>query len=373
MSFFDPRPPPTSPPINGGSVPTPTTLIISQPQYSSRSTPTDILSDSTSSSPPTSPSTSIIIVIIVIASAIVVSATIYLLLRLLSRRCRSTFRTFSSTSSVAEDVVLPNHLRVSGRAEDRRSLNQTVLESLPLFTFGSIKGGNFTSGDCAVCLSKFERQDQLRLLPLCCHAFHADCIGAWLSSNLTCPLCRSTVTPTDRDIIHKILGPDNPESNNNGNINGGNNSMSRSGSFRVEIGSVSRRREAGDDDRRTYSVGTFDYIVDDACEVPIGSIHQRGVSDCTSVDKDSVNNIPVTGPPGENVAMDVGGSRSWLREYVDRISSLSFSSRTMSFRSSGRFFAGSSRRSEVVVPIDDLEAGRQGEEISEFFRWLSPV
>nr|KYP31439.1 RING-H2 finger protein ATL3J [Cajanus cajan] len=61
---------------------------------------------------------------------------------------------------------------------------------------------------------------------------------------------------------------------------------------------------------------------------------------------------------------------------MDRFSA-SISSRTASFRSSGRFFsgAGSSRRSDVV-PVAaeyDLEGNRIGEEISEMFRWLSGV
>lgn len=128
-----------------------------------------------------------------------------------------------------------------------------------------------------------------------------------------------------------------------------------------------------DSGRRSYSIGSFEYVVEDGYEVSVGSTHQRGASDCTSVDKDSVPE-----PPGERVAADVaaggGGAsgRNWLRDYVERVS-FSLSSRTASFRGSGRLFTGSSRRSEVVVPVDDLEANRMGEEISELFRWLSGV
>ncbi|KAL3537113.1 hypothetical protein ACH5RR_000479 [Cinchona calisaya] len=326
----------------------------------------------TSSSP--SPSSSIIIVIIVIASAIIVSASIYLLLRFLSRRCRLTFRTFSPASA-ADDVVLQNNRRrvsFSGCLDDRRVADSGVFDSLPIFTFGSVTG-KLTGGDCAVCLSKFESRDQLRLLPLCCHAFHARCIDTWLSSNLTCPLCRSTVIASDYDVLNRILSSEDDTRRRSDNSNG--TDVTRSGSFRVEIGSVSRRRGVSEtvDNRRSYSIGSFEYIVDgDGYEVPVDSTHHRGVSDCTSVDKDFVS-IPVTGPPGENLAADDAGGRSWLRDYVDRLSSFTFSSRTVSFRSSGRFFTGSSRRSDVVVPVDDLEANRIGEEISELFRWLSGV
>nr|GLL40786.1 E3 ubiquitin-protein ligase ATL4 [Ipomoea trifida] len=358
-------PPPFFPAINGGggggaSLPSANNLF--QPQQPADPPP------AASSSPPSSSSSassSIIIVVIVIASAVIVSATIYLILRLLSRRCHRSFRTHD-----AADDVISSSAAAAGTAagaNERRSAPET-LESLPLFTFGSVTG-NLTGVDCAVCLSKFETHDQLRLLPLCCHAFHAQCIDSWLSTNQTCPLCRSTVYPTDADILRKILSVSNGR--------GGGNADPNSGSFRIEIGSVSRRRgDSGPivgDSRRSYSVGSsFEYIVDDGYEVSIESIHRRGGSECT--DKESIG-APVPEPPGDSLVPDVsGGGRSWLRDYVDRIASFSLSSRTMSFRGSGRFFTDSGRRSDTVVPIDDdLESGRIGEEISELFRWLSGV
>lgn len=115
---------------------------------------------------------------------------------------------------------------------------------------------------------------------------------------------------------------------------------------------------------------------DNGYEVSVGSIaHRRGASDCTSADKESSVGIPIPEPPGEALAGEVSSGRNWLRDYVDRLASVSISSRAMSFRSSGRFFSGSSRRSDPVAAdvADDLEANRVGEEISELFRWLSGI
>lgn len=297
---------------------------------------------SASSPPPSSSSSSsssIVIVIIIITSAIIISATIYLILRYLSRRFHRPF----------SDVIIPSNNNFCTE-------NEVIIinETLPLFTFSSVKG-NIVSGDCAVCLSKFEAQDQLRLLPLCCHAFHVACIDTWLTSNQTCPLCRSTIHPTESDVLDKILGT---------NDNVGN-------SFRIEIGNISRRTDSiSNDNTRSYSMGSFDYIVDDAgYEVSRTSTHRREPSEATSnIDKDSVG-APVM-PPGESLAAEVAGGRnSWLRDYVDRIASIS----SRSIRSSGRFLSGSSRRSEPVVAVGDLESSRVGEEISELFRWLSGV
>lgn len=86
---------------------------------------------------------------------------------------------------------------------------------------------------------------------------------------------------------------------------------SPSDSFRVEIGNVTYSEAVGGDALSSYSVGgSFDYRVMEVSQVPVSAV----------------------------------------------------SSRTGSFRGSGRFFGGSSRR---------IEANRIGEEITEMFRWLS--
>ncbi|KAG8391402.1 hypothetical protein BUALT_Bualt01G0183900 [Buddleja alternifolia] len=47
--------------------------------------------------------------------------------------------------------------------------------------------------ECAVCLSEFQENESLRLLPKCNHAFHLPCIDTWLKSQSNCPLCRANV------------------------------------------------------------------------------------------------------------------------------------------------------------------------------------
>ncbi|KAK6143014.1 hypothetical protein DH2020_023362 [Rehmannia glutinosa] len=307
---------------------------------------------------------SIITVITIIASAVIVSASIYLLLRFLSRRFHRSF------SASADDVVFRHD--ASSNQQQFHVASNGLLDSLPLFTFRSVTP-NIAGGDCAVCLSKFEPHDRLRLLPLCCHAFHAACIDTWIVSNQTCPLCRSTVLSSGCDVLDKILSAEN-RGKSDTNLREGNGN---GGSFRIEIGSISRRRggeasaEAVEGNRRSYSVGSFEYIVDDnGYEISVGSTtHSRGVSDFASNDKESSVGIPIPETPAEVLAAEVSGRRNWL----DRLASFSIASRTMSFRSSGRFFSGSSRRSEAVVIPQDLEAYRVGEEISEIFRWLSGI
>ncbi|KAJ4829482.1 hypothetical protein Tsubulata_001430 [Turnera subulata] len=48
---------------------------------------------------------------------------------------------------------------------------------------------------CTVCLSDYQPDDLLQQLPICSHAFHKECIDTWLTTRITCPLCRLPLTP----------------------------------------------------------------------------------------------------------------------------------------------------------------------------------
>ncbi|KAL5563334.1 hypothetical protein UlMin_033081 [Ulmus minor] len=47
--------------------------------------------------------------------------------------------------------------------------------------------------ECSVCLSEFQEDESLRLLPKCSHAFHISCIDTWLRSHTNCPMCRAPI------------------------------------------------------------------------------------------------------------------------------------------------------------------------------------
>uniref|UniRef100_A0A3Q7EI89 RING-type E3 ubiquitin transferase n=1 Tax=Solanum lycopersicum TaxID=4081 RepID=A0A3Q7EI89_SOLLC len=63
--------------------------------------------------------------------------------------------------------------------------------------------------ECAVCLSEFQEDENLRLLPKCSHAFHLPCIDTWLKSHPNCPLCRANVvsppapSTTTSSLLHR--------------------------------------------------------------------------------------------------------------------------------------------------------------------------
>ncbi|XP_004292598.1 PREDICTED: RING-H2 finger protein ATL54-like [Fragaria vesca subsp. vesca] len=74
-------------------------------------------------------------------------------------------------------------------------LEQSLISSISVCQYK--KGDGLVEGtECAVCLSEFQEDETLRLLPKCDHAFHIPCIDTWLTSHTNCPLCRAPIIKT---------------------------------------------------------------------------------------------------------------------------------------------------------------------------------
>lgn len=82
-------------------------------------------------------------------------------------------------------------------------LQPSVISAITVVKY-SKTDGLVEGTDCSVCLSDFQEDETLRLLPKCNHAFHISCIDTWLRSHTNCPLCRAgivknTTTSTSSD------------------------------------------------------------------------------------------------------------------------------------------------------------------------------
>ncbi|KAM7509557.1 hypothetical protein LguiA_020010 [Lonicera macranthoides] len=95
----------------------------------------------------------------------------------------------SSSSNPNRQQLVRSNSRFSG-------IDKKVIESLPFFKFSSLKGDR-EGLECAVCLSRFEEIEVLRLLPKCKHAFHINCVDLWLEKHSSCPLCRQRINEND--------------------------------------------------------------------------------------------------------------------------------------------------------------------------------
>ena len=116
-----------------------------------------------------------------------------------SRRRRTALRHLGLTVAHARSAAEP--------PPPKTGLEPWIIASLPIFAFdGSTNTNSISSDDddhkysseCAVCLCNLEEGEMARLLPNCNHTFHAECIDKWLSSQSTCPICRTEAKPRPR-------------------------------------------------------------------------------------------------------------------------------------------------------------------------------
>ncbi|XP_031095863.1 putative RING-H2 finger protein ATL12 [Ipomoea triloba] len=130
------------------------------------------------------------LVVVIGILAIMFSLTFFLLL----------YAKFCHRASILNaTLTIPEALLGSWRRSS--GIDKTVVESLPFFRFSSLQGSR-DGLECAVCLSRFEDIEILRLLPKCKHAFHIHCIDQWLEKHSTCPLCRHKVCAEDLSLMN---------------------------------------------------------------------------------------------------------------------------------------------------------------------------
>ncbi|KAG2540292.1 hypothetical protein PVAP13_9NG541100 [Panicum virgatum] len=97
---------------------------------------------------------------------------------------------------------------VGGGRRRAAGLDAASREALPVLTYATARAVKAGRGalECAVCLSEFDDAgEKLRLLPGCCHVFHAACIDVWLAAHVTCPVCRADLSdPAVADAGHVL-------------------------------------------------------------------------------------------------------------------------------------------------------------------------
>ncbi|XP_039806024.1 RING-H2 finger protein ATL46-like [Panicum virgatum] len=162
-------------------------------------------------------SPAVLFIIVILAVVFFISGLLHLLVRVLTKKQhrRGGGRGGPASASAAArgdaggaDAALQRQLQQLFHLHDS-GLDQAFIDALPVFAYQEIVVGGGGDGDkepfdCAVCLCEFDAEDRLRLLPLCGHAFHLNCIDTWLLSNSTCPLCRGVL------FAPGLMGDDNP-------------------------------------------------------------------------------------------------------------------------------------------------------------------
>ncbi|PON48013.1 Zinc finger transcription factor [Parasponia andersonii] len=79
----------------------------------------------------------------------------------------------------------------------RNGLDPALIKTFPTFIYSTVRDIRRDNGnnkkyalECAICLLEFESDSLLRLLTVCYHVFHQECVDLWLESHKTCPVCR---------------------------------------------------------------------------------------------------------------------------------------------------------------------------------------
>ncbi|KAK7385343.1 hypothetical protein VNO78_31059 [Psophocarpus tetragonolobus] len=123
-----------------------------------------------------------------VVNIMVIVVVLVLILGFLSIYSRKWSNQRAETHGMLETSATDN----SSQTEPK-GLNQATIETFPRFRYSDVKGLKIGKDTllCAVCLSEFQDDETLRIIPICCHVYHPNCIDVWLASHTTCPVCRA--------------------------------------------------------------------------------------------------------------------------------------------------------------------------------------
>lgn len=95
----------------------------------------------------------------------------------------------SDVEQPAATAKLPSSDCAAGEEWDGCELDHVPRVKLPP---SCVNADRTVCGLCAICLCPYEPNEELSWSPLppCQHAFHTECIKAWLAKEIKCPICR---------------------------------------------------------------------------------------------------------------------------------------------------------------------------------------
>ncbi|KAI8032868.1 RING-H2 finger protein ATL46 [Camellia lanceoleosa] len=300
-------------------------------------------SSSSSSSSGTRISPAVLFIIVILAVLFFISGLLHLLVRFLMKHPSSSTQSNDRYPQVSSSDALERQLQQLFHLHDS-GLDQAFIDALPVFMYKDVVGSGNEPFDCAVCLGEFSEKDKLRLLPMCSHAFHINCIDTWLLSNSTCPLCRGTLFTPGLSIENPIFGFDDfreddgfPNNRHDGFVSNQKTVeieeiVSEKGVFPVRLGKFRKLDDgAGEasggetsssnlDARRCYSMGSYQYVVGET-NLKVALSHDRNGDDMKIVDgiEQNGNGKPIVDGDMEGKKISIGSktdsysvSKIWL-------------------------------------------------------------
>ncbi|EPS65626.1 hypothetical protein M569_09152, partial [Genlisea aurea] len=97
--------------------------------------------------------------------------------------------------------------------DGKPGLDPLIVHSFPSFVYSTVQEYRKEKYglECAICLVEFDGSDFLRLLTICSHVFHQECIDLWLETHKSCPVCRrnlesATQSPSYNNTTDGMIG-----------------------------------------------------------------------------------------------------------------------------------------------------------------------
>lgn len=232
-------------------------------------------------------------------------------------------------------------------------LDPSVISSIAIVKYE--KGGGLIEGtDCSVCLSEFQENESLRLLPKCNHAFHIPCIDTWLRAHTNCPMCRVRIVsnPALISSSENVIVPNSGgvEDTNEAGASAAENEDSNL-RVRIEEEAETRRNPVGLKMNQVYGVEngiqptrrsvSMDSLSASGIRKAIANASSAQSSDLESIEMEKANGGIVEKSAGinRNLLRLVGSSSSWRLSRTGSSSmkrSASCSSRVLLSRYSGK-------------------------------------
>lgn len=140
--------------------------------------------------------------LLAICSAVILLLALVFFLIYLGQKWHQTHYTSSSNAS-----SLPQTTAIL-MTQQSLGLGEEAIDNLPVSVHRSFDiGSTNDAAECCICLSLFENEDRIKVLPGCQHTYHSDCVDLWLGTQSSCPLCRislKNITPSASSLANNI-------------------------------------------------------------------------------------------------------------------------------------------------------------------------
>ncbi|KAJ7522648.1 hypothetical protein O6H91_18G021000 [Diphasiastrum complanatum] len=79
-----------------------------------------------------------------------------------------------------------------GQEQKAADLETAVVSMIPVIQYDK-KAFHGLCSECIICLSDFQDGEMVRILSICGHLFHMQCVDVWFKHHTSCPVCRHNI------------------------------------------------------------------------------------------------------------------------------------------------------------------------------------